>query len=287
MQVKLMQLLSNYVSITKASGPNGIPTKILQMISKEISPPLSKICNMAITTGTHPKKLKLVNVLPIYKKGSRLLVSNYRPISLLSNLNKIFEKIIFKRVYNFIEKNEILYPPQYGFRSKHSTTHALINITEKVRSALDHNKVSCGIFVDLQKAFDTVNHKILLQKLNYYGYRGVINDWFRSYLFERKQKVCINGFESETKIMHHGVPQGSVLGPFLFLLYINNLHKCINHSSTFHFADDTNLLNISENYKILQKNVNHDLKSLHDWLLSNKISLNKDKIELICFHKSR
>ena len=129
------------LSITKASGPNGIPTKILQMISKEISPPLSKICNMAITTGTHPEKLKLVNVLPIYKKGSRLLISNYRPISLLSNLNKIFEKIIFKRVYNFIEKNEILYPLQYGFRPKHSTTHALINITEKIRSALDHNKV--------------------------------------------------------------------------------------------------------------------------------------------------
>ena len=197
------------------------------------------------------------------------------------------KKIIFKRVYNFIEKNEILYPLQYGFRSKHSNTHALINITEKIRSALDHNKVSCGIFVDLQKAFDTVNHKILLQKLNYYGYRGVINDWFRSYLFERKQKVCINGFESETKILHHGVPQGSVLGPFLFLLYINDLHKCINLSSTFHLAADTNLLNISENYKILQKNVNHDLKSLHDWLLSNKISLNKDKSELIYFHKSR
>ena len=155
---------------------------------------------MAITTGTHPEKLKLVNVLPIYKKGSRLLISNYRPISLLSNLNKFFEKIIFKRVYKFIEKNEILYPLQYGFRSKHSTTHALINITEKIRSALDHNKVSCGIFVDLQKAFDTVNHKILLQKLNYYGYRGVINDWFRSYLFERKQKVCINGSDLKQKL---------------------------------------------------------------------------------------
>ena len=275
------------LSISKASGPNSIPTKILQMISKEISSPLSKILNIAITTGTHPEKLKLVNVLPIYKKGSRLLVSNYRPISLLSNLNKIFEKIIYKRVHNFMEKNEILYPLQFGFRSKHSTIHALINITEKVRSALDQNKVSCGIFVDLQKAFDTVNHKILLQKLNYYGFRGIINDWFRSYLHERKQKVCINGFESEIKIIHHGVPQGSVLGPFLFLLYINDLHNCINHSSTFHFADDTNLLNISENYKILQKNVNHDLKSLQDWLLSNKISLNKDKTELIYFHKAR
>ena len=130
------------------------------MISKEISSPLSKIYNIAVMTGTHPEKLKLVNVIPIYKKGSRLLVSNYRPISLLSNLNKIFEKINYKRVYSFIERNECLYTFQFGFRAKHSTTHALINITEKIRSALDQNKVSCGIFVDLQKAFDTVNHEI-------------------------------------------------------------------------------------------------------------------------------
>ena len=109
-------------------------------------------------------------------------------------MNKIFEKIIYKRIYNFIEKNECLYSLQFGFRAKHSTTHALINITEKIISALDQNKVSCGIFVDLQKAFDTVNHEILLSKLNYYGFRGIINDWFKSYLHERKQRVCINGF---------------------------------------------------------------------------------------------
>ena len=280
-------ILINQLNISKASGPNGIPTKILQMISKEISPPLRKIFNIAVMTGTHPEKLKLVNVIPIFKKGSRLLVSNYRPISLLSNLNKIFEKIIYKRIYSFIERNDCLYSLQFGFRSKHSTTHALINITEKIRSALDQNKVSCGIFVDLQKAFDTVNHKILLHKLNYYGFRGIINDWFRSYLHERKQKVCINGFESEIKLLHHGVPQGSVLGPILFLLYINDLHNCINYSTTFHFADDTNVLNISDNYKTLQKNVNRDLNYLHQWLLSNKISLNKDKTELIYFHKAR
>ena len=153
----------------------------------------------------------MVNVVPIFKKGSRLLVSNYRPISLLSNLNKIFEKIIFKRVSSFVEKNDILFSQQFGFRSKHSTTHALVNITEKIRSALDQDKVACGIFVDLQKAFNTVNHEILLKKLSHYGFRGFINDWFRSYLFQRKQKVCLNGFESDTKLILHGVPQGSVL----------------------------------------------------------------------------
>ena len=127
----------------------------------------------------------------------------------------------------------------------------------------------------------------MLHKLNYYRSRGVVNNWFRFYLHEREQKVCINGYESELKTLHHGVPQGSVLGPLLFLLYINDLHKCISHCSTFDFADDTNLLSICENYKKLQKQVNRDLNFLQQWLLSNKISLNKDKTELIYFHKAR
>ena len=282
-----VKLLINQLNISKASGPNGIPTKNLQMISNIVCTPLSKIFNISVLTGTHPEKLKLVNVIPVFKKGSRLLVSNYRPISLLSNLNKVFEKIVYKRIYSFIEDNECLYSLQFGFRSKHSTTHALIHITENIRSALDKNEVSCGIFVDLQKAFDTVNHVILLDKLNFYGFRGIINDWFRSYLHDRKQKICMNGHESDIKTIHNGVPQGSVLGPILFLLYINDLHKCITYSDTFHFADDTNLLNISDDYKTLQNNVNRDLISLNEWLLANKISLNKEKTELIYFHKVR
>ena len=151
---------------------------------------------------------------------------------------------MYKRKYSFIEQSECLYNLQFGLRAGHSTTHTLINIAEKVRAALDQNKASCGIFADLQEAFNTANHEILLDKLNYYGFRGVINNWFRSYLLDRKQKVCINGFESQIKPVHHGVPQGSVLGPFLFLLYINDLHKCIK------FSDDTNL-------KILVMTIRH------------------------------
>jgi hypothetical protein len=158
-------------------------------------------------------------------------------------------------------------------------------MTETIRAALDSGHVTCGIFVDFQKAFDTVNHEILLSKLEHYGFRGVINDWFRSYLTGRKQKVVINGFESESRTMNHGVPQGSVLGPILFLIYINDLHKCIKYSTTYHFADDTNLLNISNNYKTLQSKVNYDLFSLHKWLIANKISLNDGKTELIYFRK--
>ena len=206
-----------------------------------------------------------------------MLVSNYRPISLLSNLNKILEKLMHKRIYAFLEKYDLLYSLQFGFRSKFSTSHALIHMTEAIRSALDSGNVTCGIFVDFAKAFDTVNHEILLKKLDNFGFRGVVNDWFRSYLTDRKQKVVINGFESKSKIMYHGVPQGSVLGPILFLLYINDLHRCIKYCKTYHFADDTNLLNISKDYRSLQRKVNYDLFSLHKWLIANKISLNEGK----------
>ena len=270
----------------KGTGPNGINTDILKLINHLICDTLSKIFNMCITSGKHPEKLKLAHALPIFKKGSRLLVSNYRPISLLSNLNKILEKIMHTRIYAFLEKYEILYELQFGFRTGYSTTHALIHMTEAIRSALDSGSVTCGIFVDFQKAFDTVNHEILLKKLEYYGFRGVINNWFRSYLTDRKQKVVINGFESESKNLSHGVPQGSVLGPILFLIYINDLHRCIKYSTTYHFADDTNLLHISKDYKTLQRKVNYDLFSLHKWLTANKISLNEAKTELIYFRKS-
>ena len=159
-------------------------------------------------------------------------------------------------------------------------------MTEAIRSALDSGKVTCGIFVDFQKAFDTVNHEILLKKLDHYGFRGIINNWFRSYLTNRKQKVVINGFESNSKTLPHGVPQGSVLGPILFLIYINDLHHCIKYCTTYHFADDTNLLNISNDYQTLRKKVNYDLFNLHKWLTANKISLNEGKTELIFFRKS-
>ena len=159
---------------------------------------------------------------------------------------------------------------------------------QKIQDTIYNNRLAFGVFIDLQKAFDTVNHKILLEKLAHYGISGKSNIWFESYLTNRKQYVSINGADSSTTTTLHGVPQESVLGPLLFLIYINDLHKCIHNSSTFHFADDTNLLYIPEkktrNRNIIRK-LNNDLKSLHNWLLSNKISLNSTKTELIVFRK--
>ena len=161
-----------------------------------------------------------------------------------------------------MEYFQCIYSLQFGFRKKHSTNHALIDITETIRQALDNKKFACGIFVDLQKAFDTVNHDILIAKLEHYGIRGSANDWFSSYLTNRSQFVSILGFDSSNKPIVHGVPQGSVLGPLLFLIYINDLHFAIKSSKVYHFADDTNLLNIGNSPQKMEKLVNADLKIL-------------------------
>ena len=270
---------------SKANGPNSIPTKIMRLLGFNLASCLTKIFNISIQTGQHPKILRTAKAIPIHKKGSLLSVKNYRPISLLSNINKLLEKLVHARLYKFFEKNNILYNLQFGFRRKHSTNHALIEITERIRKCLDNGEYACGVFVDLQKAFDTVNHNILLNKLEHYGVRGVALNWFRSYLHDRKQFVSILGFDSDVKTIQHGVPQGSVLGPLLFLVYINDLCTAMRYCKIFHFADDTNLLNTNNSLLQIQKQVNRDLKILYDWMLANMISLNKDKTEMILFHK--
>ena len=282
-ETEIGNLISS-LSPRKSYGPNSIPVVILQMLKDDISKPLSILFNLSINTGTHPDLLKIAKAITIHKKGSKLEVGNYRPISLLSNINKILEKIMFNRVYSFLEEHKCIYLLQFGFRQKHSVNHALIQITENIRKALDEKKFACGVFIDLQKAFDTVNHHILTAKLEHYGIRGVANNWFKSYLSGRTQYVSIQGYDSDEKAVLHGVPQGSVLGPLLFLIYINDLHKAIRNSSVYHFADDTNLLNFNTSPKKLQNDINYDLKCLYKWLLANKISLNCSKTELIFFH---
>ncbi|MCH2405870.1 MAG: reverse transcriptase family protein, partial [Nitrosopumilus sp.] len=268
----------------KSCGPNSIPYHILHLIKFNIAQPLADIINLSFSTGKYIEKLKISKTVPIYKeKGDRLLCSNYRPISLLSNFKKIFEKLMHKRLYDFLEKQNSIFVKQFGFRKKHSTTHALTDLTEHIRQALDDNKFAAGIFIDLQKAFDTVDHKILLKKLDHYGVRGIANNWFQSYLSNRKQFVSIANTNSNIVNMEFGVPQGSVLGPLLFLIYINDLHSAIKYCTTRHFADDTNLLNVNDSLKQMRKHLNLDLRNLCNWLKANKISLNCSKTELIIF----
>ena len=177
---------------------------------------------------------------------------------------------------------------QFGFRQKHSTSHALIHLTDKIREQLHKGNFACGIFVDFQKAFDTVDHQILIQKLNYYGIRGIANNLFSSYLQNRTQFVGINGFDSNVNAICCGVPQGSILRPLLFLIYINDLHFAIKYCKVHHFVDDTNLLNFNNSIKKISKQVGHDLiKYLSNWINANKICLNFSKTEVVLFKSVR
>ena len=280
---EILSIIDN-LSSNKASGPHSIPNELLHTIKYNIAEPLGNIINLSFEKGIYFENLKISKTIPFFKeKGSSLNCTNYRPISLLSNINKIIEKLMHERLYNFLNMHNCIYENQFGFRKKHSTDHALISITEDIRDALDNNRIACGIFIDLQKAFDTVDHDILLSKLEHYGIRGTSNDWFRSYLSNRKQFVEIDGQKSDELVLKYGVPQGSVLGPLLFLIYINDLNKAIKYSRVRHFADDTNLINSNTSPKKLQKQLNLDLKNLCNWLKANKISLNASKSELLIF----
>ena len=187
---------------------------------------------------------------------------------------------MYKRLYTFLNKNNVIYNLQFGFRKQYSTCHALINnITENIRKALEDGNIGCGVFVDLQKAFDTVDHMILLAKLNHYGICGVSNDWFKSYLSNHNQYVSINGYESGLAALNFGIPQGSALALLLFLLYINDLNQVIKFCKVHHFADDTNPLCLSNSIKKMNKLVNADLKHLANWLNANKITLNIKKLK--------
>ena len=195
---------------------------------------------------------------------------------------------MYNRIYKLFSENNIIYPLQFGFRQQYSTFHALISFTKDIRKNIDKGSIGCGIFVDLQKAFDIVKHDILLAKLEHYGIRGMANNWFKSQLFNRKQFVSINGHISNQTSVKYGVPQGSVIGPLLFLIYINDRNLAITFCKVHHFADDTNLLHFSKPVNKLNKYINLDMKNLTDWLNANKISLNVKKTELVIFkHKKK
>ena len=214
---------------------------IIKYIKDEIIPALVIIFNKFITEGIFPEMLKTTKVIPIFKKGDDFIPGNYRPISFLCVFDKLPEKIIYRRLKSFLDKLKILYKYQFGFRTNHYTSLALVDITEYIYKVLDKGNFAFGIYIDLKKAFDTVNHDILIKKLDHYGIRGVAPDWFRSYLKDRKQIFYISETRLEiTKMCNFGVLQGSFLGQLLFLLNINDINRSLNEVIIKLFADDTN-----------------------------------------------
>ena len=204
----------------------------------------------------------------------------------MSNISKIIENIMHQRLNKFLEESNCFSNLQFGFYLNLSTNNALLSIIENIQTDLDNGDFAAGVFIDLKKAFDTVDHHILLKKLEYYGVRGLSGDWFQSYIKNRKRFVSISNSTSSTNEITTGVPQGSVLGPLLFLLYINDLHRSVKYSKTYHFADDTNIMQSNKSLDVLSQNLNKDLKSLSRWLKAKKLCLNISKAELIIFHRN-
>lgn len=278
-EIEIMALPMN-----KSHGLYSCPTKLLKLSSAIISKTLANIFNLSLTLGTYPHKLKTAKIIPIFKDGDSSDVNNYRPISLLSNFNKIFEKIMYKKIKSFIDRNCILNTSQYGFRESHSTEHAILDTVSAIQKNMDKGLYSCGIFIDLKKAFDTVDHNILLSKLNHYGFRGIINNWFKSYLSNRTQTTKIENHVSVKLPNECGVPQGSVLGPLLFLIYINDIQQSSHEFQFYLYADDTNILYANKDLKTLELKVNKELKNIYLWLTSNKLTLNPKKSNFVIFH---
>ncbi len=272
-----LKLLIAKLKNSKSPGPDDIGSKSIKMSFDIIGVHLSHVFNLSIATGCVPEKLKMAKVIPLFKKGATYLPGNYRPISLLNMFDKLLEKIMYNRLYNHLQSNNILYEFQFGFRKNYSTTLALIEVIDNIYKNLDDGKLGVGIYLDLQKAFDTVNHRILLWKLYNYGVRGVVHDWFRSYLNNRRQFTCMSDVQSSLADITCGVPQGSVLGPLLFLVYINDIGNAVAYQKVKLFADDTNLFVFGDNASTVETDTNACLSALSNWFLCNKLSLNLSK----------
>ena len=260
-----------------------LPVKLLKRFCNILVVPITMLIENSIQMGVFPDQLKIARITPIHKEDSFTEPSNFRPISSLFYISKIYEKFFALRLVKFCDKYSLISPKQFGFQRGVSTSDALLSLTEDIYSALDDRLHFLAAIIDVKKAFDCVNHNILLNKLERYGIRGVPLSWLTSYLADRKCYVELGGYKSKMNTFNIGVPQGSILGPTLFLLYINNLPKISDTLQTQLFADDTIVSNIGSNIDVLIDSTNDELCKLNDWTLANKLTIHAGKTKFLMF----
>ena len=276
----------------RSSGSDNISNVLLKELATVLSVPLSMITNQSMCTGVFPDLMKLAEVVPLYKGKSREFETNYRPISLLTTMSKVMEKVVYKRVYKFLTNTGQICKTQYGFRSNHSCEHAIAQVVGSVLKNMEMNKSTIAVMLDLSKAFDTIEHSIMIQKLELFGVRGVCLDWFKSYLENRKMRVkCrATNSQSETRSDYHtvnyGTPQGLCLGPLIFLIFVNDMRLHLSDVESVQFADDTTILFGHRNENYLRFCVERELEVLSDWFKANKLTLNVDKSVFLMFNRN-
>lgn len=266
-----------------AAGVDGFLSSVIKYVAVEISEVLAHIINLCLSTGVFPDELKIARVTPIYKGGAHDHVSNYRPISVLTVFSKVFEGVIYNRLSIFFLKHNVISKYQYGFQKSKSTEQALLYIKDKIITNIENRKFTIGLFLDLKKAFDSIDHNILLNKLERYGIRGVAGNLLKSYLTKRKQFVQINSTSSDVLELKQGVPQGSKLGPLLFIVYVNDIINIKGSQELVMYADDTNVFFTSDDIVKLHSLVNVYLEQLSNWLLDNRLQLNASKTNYMIF----
>lgn len=267
----------------KCPGWDGIVAEPIKAAFSPLAMPLLHVINLSFLKGVFPNELKVAQVVPLFKKGSPKQISNYRPISLLPLFSKVFEKLVHKRLFQFATSNNLLSPDQFGFQPGKNTTQALISVADKITRSFERGEAVVGVLLDFQKAFDTVQHTILLRKLEKYGVRGIPLLWFQSYLFDRRQRVAVNDIFSSFGSVTCGVPQGSILGPLLFLLYVNDITTVSERLHYTLFADDTNVFLSGRDVSATISALNVELNNLEVWLRSNRLLLNLTKTKYIIF----
>ena len=278
------------LSSSNTADALGLTNHVLKSVSSYVVEPLTHIFNLSISKGVYPDLFKIAKVIPLFKKGDPSLVSNYRPISILPIFSKLLEKVVHKRLFSFLStgasigSGSVLSDHQYGFRPKLSTACALVDVTEFVRVNIDKGRCVLGLFLDFYKAFNMVDHFVLLGKLSLLGVRGIAFEWFKSYLSNRSQFVCYDGKYSDLASVSKGVPQGSVLGPLLFLIYINDLPPSPNlDTHTVLFADDSNFFVVSNDLPSAVAKAQLLLNHVRDWCEQNGMLLNSSKSSIIHF----